>query len=80
MRLIDEILTQCSYIDLANSDPIDYVGLSVDCYNKVLDEASLELRKKDITSDDLNKLMSVKFVIIPELFSINYIFLKEVRP
>lgn len=80
MRLIDEILTQCSYIDLANSNPIDYVGLSIDCYNKILDEASSELNKKEITSDDLNSLLSVKFVIIPELFSINYIFLKEIKP
>jgi hypothetical protein len=78
--LIGEILTQCSYIDSAKQDPIEYVGLSIECYDKVLEEAVEETGKEDITPAELEDLLKVKCIIMPGLFSVDYRFLKEIRP
>lgn len=79
MRLIDEIITQTAYLDFESSDPIEYVALSMEAHNQIVKEVAEEIDKQYIDDDDLERCLSMKYVLMPSLNSIDYRFLKEVK-
>jgi len=79
MRLIDEIITQTAYLDFDNQNPIEFVALSMEAYNQIIKEVSEEIDKQYIDDDDLEKCLTMKYVLMPSLISIDYRFLKEIK-
>lgn len=79
MRLIDEIITHTAYLDFGSSNPIEYVALSMEAYNQIIKEVAEEIDKQCIDDDDLERCLSMKYVLMPSLRSIDYRFLKEVK-
>ena len=78
IRLIDEILTNSSYLDIANIEPIEYVGISPDALNQITKEIGEELDKPRVSSNDIESALTLKYLLIPNLHGVDYRFFKEV--
>jgi len=66
MRLIDEIVTQASYLetgDLENGTSIDFVALTYRALSKIL--AEVELEYGESTEAAISKALSMNYVLIP---------------
>jgi hypothetical protein len=79
MRLIDEILTQSAYLDLSNSDPIEFVAISNETLSVLTEEISYDLNIDDVSLHDIEKMLTLKVLIIPSFLGIDYRFFKEVK-
>jgi hypothetical protein len=79
MRLIDEIITQSAYLDYDSNSPIEYVALSMDAYLQISREIFEETDKEEIGDNDIEDFLTMKFVLMPTLISIDYRFLKEIK-
>lgn len=79
MRLLDEILTQSAYLDLSNSDPIEYVAISNETLSVLTEEISFEINAEDVSLQDVEKMLTLKILIIPNFLGIDYRFFKEVK-
>lgn len=78
LQLVDEIVSACANIEVENNCSIDYVGLSYDAYLQIKNEIE-DGFDRPITASDINKSLSIAYVILPGLYGIDYKFLKEVR-
>ncbi len=79
MRLLDEILTQSSYLDLGSADPIEYVAVSDDTIKALTAEITEEKNINIVSVEDIEAALTMKILIMPTLFGINYRFFKEVK-
>lgn len=78
IRLVDEIVANSSYLDQANIDPIEYVGISPSALHKITAEISEELDKQKVSTDDIEASLTLKYLLMPNLRGIDYKFFKEV--
>lgn len=87
MRLIDEIVNTSSYLSIGLDDPIEFVGLSNDALDQITKEVIEEIKSKDkhkeedfkISMSDIEDALTLKVLVMPGLFGIDYRFLKEVK-
>lgn len=79
MRLLDEILTQSSYLDLGSIDPIEYVAVSDDTIKALTAEIMEEKNISAVSIEDIELTLTMKILIMPTLFGIDYRFFKEVK-
>ncbi len=87
MRLIDEIVNTSSYLSIGLDDPIEFVGLSNDALDQITKEVIEEIKSKNqhkeddfkISMSDIEDALTLKVLVMPGLFGIDYRFLKEVK-
>jgi hypothetical protein len=79
MRLLDEILTQSSYLDLGSIDPIEYVAVSDETIRTLTAEIMEEKNVDSASIEDIEATLTLKILIMPTLFGIDYRFFKEVK-
>lgn len=80
MRLVDEILTQSAYIGFGNIDPVEYVAISNKTLDAILSEIKDESDVEEITIEELESILTLKILIIPNSIGIDYRFFKEINP
>lgn len=79
MRLIDEIITNSSYLDAASIDMVDCVGLSEEALSTISGEVKEELDSVRVTYRDIEDALTLRFFIMPTLSGVDYKFYKELR-
>lgn len=79
MRLIDEIITNSSYLDAASIDMVDCVGLSEEALTAISAEVREELDNTRISYRDIEDALTLRFFIMPTLSGVDYKFYKELR-
>jgi len=78
IRLIDEIVTNSSYLDSTNVEPVEYVGISSDALSQITKEIGQELDKQRVNNDDIESSLTLKYLLMPNLRGIDYKFFREI--
>ena len=78
IRLVDEIITNSSYLDSANVELVEYVGISPDALTQISKEVGNELDKQRVSNDDIESALTLKYLLMPNLRGIDYKFFREI--